>query len=130
MPLKVGKRRVLADALRVLLPGRYGGPPLQLYRGTGWQERRRHLNGFSWTQDREVARRFAEHWAGSGQSPDQEARAKELARQWGGGVILGTTAPPEAILLMRDNEEYFDEREVVVDPFKLRFVTVLERLKA
>ena len=75
-----------------------------------------------------MARGVAEHWAGIGH-PD-EAKAKDLAHQWGGGVVLETLAPADAILLVRDDEEYYDEGEVVVDPFKLVRVTVAERLRA
>jgi hypothetical protein len=100
---------------RVLMP-RNDRPAesLRLYRGAGWQERRRRLYGFSWTTRLNHARSFAEHWR-QGQS---------------GGVILETLAPPDAILLVRDDEGYYDEAEVVVDPFRLGKVTVCERLPA
>jgi hypothetical protein len=32
------------------------------------------------------------------------------------------------VLLVRDDEVYYNEREVVVDPFRLGTVTVAERL--
>jgi hypothetical protein len=114
LPLNVGNRRVLADALRVLLPGDYTGPSLSLYRGTGGFERRRRIYGFSWTMDVTIARKFAEHWA-------QPALNE-------GGVILKTVAPPEAILLIRQPEDYYDEGEVVVDPFRLSQIKLVERL--
>jgi hypothetical protein len=59
------------------------------------------------------------------------------------GVILQTLAPPEAIMLIRKPEDYlrgkltaegttwepaFDESEVVVDPFRLGKIKVMERL--
>lgn len=135
LPLRVGNRRVLADALRLLMPGGYAGAPLRLYRGANWQERRRHRYGFSWTQQRETAHGFAEHWAHMppvayplvakyGLDP------KEIARHWGGGgVVLETVAPAEAVLLVREKEGYYDEEEVVVDPFSLGPITVAERLR-
>jgi hypothetical protein len=43
-------------------------------------------------------------------------------------VILEPLAPPEAILLVRQPEDYYDEGEIVVDPFRLGRVTVAERL--
>jgi hypothetical protein len=119
---QVGNRRVLADALRVLFPCDYSGPPLTLYRGTRSCERRRRLYCFSWTTDIDVARKFAE---------------PRFASE---GVILQALAPPEAILLVRRPEEYqqmtakgtwepaFNEGEVVVDPFRLGKVEVVERL--
>jgi hypothetical protein len=58
LALRVGNRPVLANALRVLLPGNYSGPPLALYRGTSGWERRRRLYGFSWTTDVAIARKF------------------------------------------------------------------------
>jgi hypothetical protein len=35
------------------------------------------------------------------------------------GVIVQTLAPPEAILLIRKPEKYYDEEEVIVGPFRL-----------
>jgi hypothetical protein len=34
-------------------------------------------------------------------------------------VVLQTLAPPEAVLLMRKPEDFYDEGEVIVDPFRL-----------
>jgi hypothetical protein len=130
LPLTVGDRPLLAKALRVLLPGGYSGPPLTVYRGAGSGERRRRIYGFSWTTDAAVARRFAEHWAkplpAFGTSrPDQ-------------GVVLQTSVPREAVLLIRKPGDYYirkpgdyyDEGEVVVDPFRLGRIKVVERLTA
>jgi hypothetical protein len=117
LPLHVGNRRVCADALRVLMPADYSGSPLTLYRGTAAHERRRRLYGFSWTLDIAIARKFAKHWAQPLPAP--------LTSE---GVVLKTVARPEAILLVRQPENYFDEGEVVVDPFQLDKVDVIERL--
>jgi hypothetical protein len=112
LPLCVGHRPTMAKALHVLMPPTGTGAPLHLFRGTTALERQRRLYGFSWTTDREIARRFAE---GSQAAPD-------------GSVILEATVPPEAIHLRRENEGYYDEREVVVDPYKIGRVTVRERM--
>ena len=40
------------------------------------------------------------------------------------GVVLETVAQPAAILLMREKEGYYDEGEIVVDPFRLNVVIV------
>jgi hypothetical protein len=112
LPLRVGHRRTMANALRVLMPGDYAGPPLTLYRGTHQGERRTGQYGFSWTNERATARSFAKHWAQS------------LSE----GALLQTVAPPEAILLVRKPEDYYDEDEVVVDPYHLGRVTIAERL--
>ena len=45
------------------------------------------------------------------------------------GVILQTLAPPEAIMLIRQPEDYYDEGEVVADPFLLGKINVIERLR-
>jgi hypothetical protein len=108
LPLHVGDRPLMARALRLLMPRDYQGVALQLYRGTSWQERRKRLYGFSWTRHREVARRFAEPY-----------------QQLFGGVILETVAPPDAVMLVREDD---DEGEVVVDPFRLGKVMVIEQL--
>lgn len=113
LPLRVGNCRVMADALRVLLPSYKASAPLHIFRGAGARERRHRLYGFSWTTHQDVARKFAEHWA---QLPP-------------GGVVLETMAPPEAILFVRDDPEYYDEGEVVVDPFCLNKIDCVERLK-
>jgi hypothetical protein len=115
-----GDRPLVANALRVLLLGGYSGPPLTVYRGTSNTERRRRLYGFS--IDVAVARRFAEPYAWPPPSvgtsrPDQ-------------GVVLQTSAPREAVLLIRKRGDYYDEGEVVVDPFRLGRIEVVERLPA
>jgi hypothetical protein len=114
LPLRVGDRPVLAKALRVLMPCDYGGPPLTLYRGTGGNERRRHLYGFSWTMDQTIARGFAERWA----QPDLQIE----------GVVLRAVVLAKAILLIREPEDYYDEGEVVVDPYRIDEVDIVERL--
>jgi hypothetical protein len=112
LPLKVGHRPTLAAALRVLMPPSYNGPRLRLYRGATAGERRRRLYGFSWTTRIDVARnKFAAQY-----------------QDWDGSVVLETVAPPDAILLLREDEKYYDEGEVVIDPFKLSRVDVVERM--
>jgi hypothetical protein len=122
LPLTVGSRPLLTKALRVLLPGGYTGSRLTVYRGASNHERRRRLYGFSWTTEVAVARKFAEHWA------------KPMPASYTGptsqGVILQTTVPCGAIFLIRKPEDYYDEGEVVVDPFRLGRVRLLERLTA
>ena len=116
LPLVVGNRRVLADALRVLMRSDYAGPPLTLYRGACSSERRRRLYGFSWTTDFPTARKFAEHWA----KPELQSE----------GIVLQAVVPTENILLVRKPEDYYDEGEVVVDPYGIGRVKVVERLRA
>jgi hypothetical protein len=118
LSLTVGDNPVLARALRLLLPGGYSGPPLTVYRGTTNDERRRRLYGFSWTTDAAVARRFAEH------------RAKAEPGAYVEGLVLQTIAEADAILLVRQPEDYYDEAEVVVDPYRLSKIKVIERLRA
>jgi hypothetical protein len=113
LPLRIGHRPTTAKGLRVLLAGnlRPAGP-LALYRGTTAYEARRRLYGFSWSTDRAKAAGFAEG-----------------ARRWpGGAAVLSATVEPDAVLLMREPEGYYDEGEVVVDPYRLRGVAVVERL--
>lgn len=111
LPLIVGDRPVLAGALRVLLPrSDYSERPIALFRGTRASERKHHLYGFSWSRDQTTARGFAEHWASVGQE----------------AIVLQTVAGAEAILHARDQNGYFDEREIIVDPFKLTRVAVAE----
>lgn len=119
LPLRVGDRPTMAAALRILMPGGHAAP-LTLYRGAGGHERRRRLYGFSWTTDLEVARRFARNWM---HQPDDR-----LGGGWtSDGVLLKTAAPAEAILLIRQPEDYYDEGEVVADPFRLGKITLVER---
>ena len=66
-----------------------------------------------------MARRFPAHWRES---------AKRLRKVDNTGVVLQTTTPPEAILLIRDPDpEYYSEGEVVVEPFSLGVITMVER---
>jgi hypothetical protein len=109
LPLRVGHRPTMAAALRVLLPGGYSGSSMTLYRGTHGGERRRRLYGFSWTTDIAIARMFAESRAGLKEWPP---------------VVLRTETPPEAVLLIRPPEDFYDEGEVVVDPFRLGKIEV------
>jgi hypothetical protein len=127
LALSVGNRHVLADALRLLLPGDYSGPPLTLYRGTSAQERRRRIYGFSWTTDVAIARKFAERCRPMPELFPLGSGPWEY-KKWDGGVILKTVAPPEAVLLIRKPEDYYDEGEVVVDPFRLSKIELIERL--
>jgi hypothetical protein len=110
LPRSVGHRPTMAAALRVLMRGDYRGPDLQLFRGTSDREVRRRLYGFSWTTDIQIARNFSE----------QNSRAAEAKP-----IVLVSTVPASAILLRREPEEYFDEGEVVVDPYKLGEVAAL-----
>jgi hypothetical protein len=114
LPLSVGDRRTLTNALYRLMPRSNVPAALRLYRGAGWEERRRRVYGFCWTTQLEIARGFAEHWRQSA----------------AGGVILETIASPEAVFLVREDQGdgYYEEAEVVVDPFKLQKITVAERL--
>jgi hypothetical protein len=114
LPLRVGDRRTLANALKILMPPVGPRAPMILYRGASWWERTRRRYGFSWTSRLDIARCFGEHW-------------KQIPH---GGVILRTVAPPEAILLVREDVGDYDEGEVVVDPFALGRIEVEERLNA
>ncbi|WP_192384090.1 hypothetical protein [Mesorhizobium silamurunense] len=102
----------MAGALRILMPPAYRGEPIRLYRGASARERRSASYGFSWSTDRTTARSFGEHWQ----------------RSANGGVLLETIAPAQAILLVREVEGYYDEGEVVVDPYGLGPVKLVERL--
>lgn len=112
LPHRVGDPKTLVAGLRKLFPRPVVTEAMLLYRGAEQSELRRR-KGFSWTVRIEKAREFAERF-----------------HNWEkGGVVLETVAPPEAILLVRGNPdtEYYDEGEVIVDPFLLGAVTVVER---
>ena len=128
----VGSHPVLAAALRVLFQCNYSGPSLTLYRGAGSNKRRCRLYGFAWTTDIDVARKFARDEAVSAckaTARDSANRTIEALCPALEGVILQTLAPPEAILLSRKPEKYYGEEEVIVDPFRLGKVKVIERLR-
>jgi hypothetical protein len=113
LPNRVGDRKALAAALRILFPDQSGGAVMHLYRGASALERRHHRYGFSWTKEIDRARDFADHWR----------------RTEKGGVILETFAASNAVLLEREQDDgYYPEAEVVLDPFKLERVRVVERL--
>jgi hypothetical protein len=114
LPRAVRDRRVMADALRLLMPGRYAGPALTLFRGADSIERRHHRYGFAWSTDLPIARNFA-----------QQRAHPALGME---GVVLRTLAPPNAVLLVRLPGDSFDEGEVVVDPFRLGKIEIVERV--
>ena len=122
LPLAVGDRWICAAGLRVLMPGGYK-KPITLYRGDDAQRRRIH--GFSWTTDIEVARKFADKnkrpQLGEGSCPITHGVD---------GIVLRAVAPATAILLIREREDYYDEDEVVVDPYQLEKIEIIERLPA
>lgn len=112
LPLTVGHRPTMARALHVLMPPIPLQEPLRLFRGAGALERQRGLYGFSWTTHREIAEQFADQ-----------------ARQGlTGSVLLETMAPPGSVHLRREDEGYYDESEVVVDPYRLGKVRIAARL--
>jgi hypothetical protein len=125
-------RRTMANALRVLTAG-YFGPSLTLYRGALMRERRSHCYKFAWTTDIRAARDFARGKA----NISSEACLAGLKAD--DAVVLETVAPPEAILHQRGNEmtfygardqPVFNESEVIVDPFGLGRVRLVERIRA
>jgi hypothetical protein len=73
---------VLLDALRRLLPA-YDGPSACLFRGEPWKDYSVQRHGICWSSDREAA----------------EIYARGLnAMAGGGGVLIETTAPADAII--------------------------------
>jgi hypothetical protein len=113
LPLRVGKRRVLASALRVPMPADYKGEALTLYRGTVAREYHYRYFGFSCTTDAALARNFV-----------ARVHHSELESE---AVLLRTVAPRDAILVVRNTEGDRDDGEVVVDPC-LGNVELIERL--
>jgi hypothetical protein len=110
---EVNDDRLFVAGLRVLLPP-YTGPALDLYRGDGFANRKYRTYGLSWSTDEGMADGFARGvW-----------RTTE-----GGSVLLRVNAQPDAIICdTRAFPAYQDlEHEVIVDPRKLRGVTVVRR---
>ncbi len=106
---------LLIDALHVLLPS-YSGPGLMLYRGESTQRWRQRRIGSAWTSRIDIARMF-----GSGLN----------AINPGGGVLLVTEAPAEAIIVgPSDHSIYLDEHEYVVDRRLLNKISLLTRFPA
>ena len=111
-PLKVGHRPTVARALHVLMPPIALAEPLRLFRGASASERSWRRYGFSWSTQRNIAERFAAH---ASLGP-------------GGAVLLETLAPIGSVHLRREGKGYYDEGEVVVDPYALEDVEVVARL--
>ena len=112
LPRKVGHRPTMARALHVLMPPIAQAQPLHLFRGTSAHERSRRRYGFSWSTHRHIAEGFAE-WA---------------SRSSGGAVLLEAMAPIGSVHLCREDEGYYDEREVVVNPYALEGIKVVKHL--
>jgi hypothetical protein len=79
---EVGDDVVLLDALRRVLPV-YSGTSVHLYRGETWVDFSRQRHGMSWSNDINIARMFA--------------RGRN-ALDPGGGVLIESIAPPDAII--------------------------------
>ena len=119
---EIGDRLITARGLRVLMPRNYSGPALKLFRGCGSGEAIKGEFGFSWSTEIASARLFA--------SPvviPQGGFDSILAPDAFDRVVLTTTVPAEAILLRRDRDGFYDEDEVVVDPYLLGVVIETER---
>jgi hypothetical protein len=89
------------------------------------------LYGFAWTTDIDVARKFAGERAVPAckvAATDSANRIIEVSCPAGESMILQTLAPPEAIMKIRPPEKYYDEGEVIVDPFRLGKIKVIECL--
>jgi hypothetical protein len=108
----VGDDLALADALRVLLPP-YKGPPLRVYRGDSFYNRRRRTYGLSWSLDPDVADHFA----------------RGLWRTCtGGSVVLETDAPREAVICApAPLANRYCEDEIIIDRRRLIKVRVFQR---
>lgn len=97
---QIGDDRLVCQLLRHMLP-RYTGPSMRLYRGENLQRFREGKIGFCWTPRYKVAADFA----------------SVLNAGSGGGVLLSTTAQPEAILAGPSaHSSWLGEDEYVVDP--------------
>jgi hypothetical protein len=104
----------MAARLRVLMPANYSGPPLTLYRGA--------------SQPRAPAPSLwflLDHRCCHCPQVCGELRA---SRAQLGRRSAADAGVAEAILLVREPEDYFEEGEVVVDPYRLGKVRLLERL--
>lgn len=88
------------------------GEPIRVYRGTNYHKTRR-VHGFLRTRVIEVARRFA----------------RDRARpQFGSvGAVLVAVAQSQAILLLPEKSETYDEEGVVLDPYRTGRVKIVER---
>ena len=112
LSIRLGTRRQLSKALRVLLPTSKCDSPVLLFRGAAAHEHKMRSYGFSWSACRKVAEEFAE-----------QRRTFD-----GGSVLFETLALPEAVLHIREDiDEDCEEREYIVDPFGLIRVRVIAR---
>lgn len=109
----VTERAVVARALRIMVPR--SPPPsgeIVAWRGASATERRKAIYGFSWSTERDIARRFALY-----------------SRQHvGGAVLLETRIPADAVLHVRERGTSYDEAEIIVDPYRLNRVKLRERI--
>lgn len=101
---------LLLDALYVLLPP-YDGPGVALYRGESFSRWAERAYGSAWSSKEDVARMFAKCLN---------------AMPPGGGVLLFTDAPADAIITgPSEHSVWLQEYEYVVDRRKLRQVAKL-----
>lgn len=117
---------LMFDALWQLLPPYTGTKSLQLFRGQLWGRKSDDLTylGASWTDDFDLARKFA--MVGDEQlKPPGKARDAQIETRRTRGeptVIQATIAPDQIICAVQDHGKtrLFSEREFIVDPRRLR----------
>ncbi|MGO7133427.1 hypothetical protein AB9E06_21475 [Rhizobium leguminosarum] len=106
---------LVADALRRILPP-YDGSDMTLFRGEGFNNRRRRVYGLCWSSEEGVARSFAK---------DQASDYRQ------GAVVLKAFVPKEAIVAsIHDLDPENGESEYLVDRrfLKPAMITVIDRL--
>lgn len=110
--LEVGSDLILLNALWAIVPHRYSGGSLTLYRGDGWGNRKHRTYGMSWSTSQEVAESFA---------------AGIWRKTEGGSVVLRTVAPASAILCRCESGAHDEEDEYLVDRRRLGTVDLIKR---
>jgi hypothetical protein len=115
--LSIGDDLLVIAGLRVLLPNYQGPPEVLLFRGDSLRARHRRIYGMSWTDNIEIAERFASTGL---------CRGSE-----GGSVLLETLAPAAAIISTTQSiGDHYNEREFLVDRRRLGRVKVVRRFPA
>ena len=106
---QISNDELLRNLLRKLLSP-YQGEEITLYRGENIKDYRENRIGFCWTNDLRIAKRFATRNAYNGIKL----------------ILSGRFDKDSIITKIHFEDDYMDESEYIVDPFKITNITIIE----
>ena len=106
---QINNDELLRNLLRKLLPP-YQGEEITLYRGENIKDYRKNRIGFCWNSDLKIAKRF---------STRNAYNNSKL-------ILSGRFDKDSIITKIHSQDDYMDESEYIIDPFKITNITIIE----